>query len=666
MLQSPLRPLVPLSALALLGWCWYTFRKKRSLCERAKEELLVSSAARKQSMVENVAVQEAAADGSTLAAQDVKTHCHFQSQEKQESDQNLDPNCSQLSSTMDDSSVLSGASQATILTSTPIVRLLKGIRPEPEGEVSRAQASLLLAEKPETDPGEEDDTVKGRSDIKAFEMESFTKQPTGIVCPKEHGVTNVSEKQSERVPSLSEADGLVIEVINGATEEITAIGGGILKRKGHAEPRVTPQSQEQLQKEIDENNSLAVTKTDLDVLTKTVEESVSSPDMPCDPLSTFLAGKDSGCSTCHSEDGLEAEKTSSKSQTVEKTSSTVPVSSETHHAIARKNGKVSRQKADASKGADGVQCVNDESSVASKRDTHSRNLPHTLWNIEVPAHLVGRLIGKKGKYISSLKQSSGAKIYVSTLPYTFEFQICHIEGSEVQVEKALALIRKKFKDLDLSNRLSSLQPAAVHSLPITSWLLLPQDGTVEVIVPRVEAANYLFIQQHTHPTYYGLRSLTEQMLFCYCHSGCPSLPTPVEAGVLCAAPSPDGAWWRAQVIQHYKDSNVVQIRYVDYGGYVTVNLNSLKQIRSDFVALPFQASEVMLENIAPLPGKGTFSFEAKEALEELTQGIPLIMKVTGSQSGLPIVHMWRHAGEEMISVNGVLVERGLCSWLDSH
>lgn len=53
----------------------------------------------------------------------------------------------------------------------------------------------------------------------------------------------------------------------------------------------------------------------------------------------------------------------------------------------------------------------------------------------------------------------------------------------------------------------------------------------------------------------------------------------LTAGVLCAALSLDGAWWRAQVIQHYKDSNMVQIRYVDYGGYVTVNLTSLKQIR---------------------------------------------------------------------------------------
>lgn len=41
---------------------------------------------------------------------------------------------------------------------------------------------------------------------------------------------------------------------------------------------------------------------------------------------------------------------------------------------------------------------------------------------------MGRLIGKQGRYVSFLKQNSGAKIYISTLPYTQDFQICHIEG----------------------------------------------------------------------------------------------------------------------------------------------------------------------------------------------------------------------------------------------
>lgn len=339
---------MPLSALALLGWCWYTFRRKRNPCERAEEGLFCSSAARKQSMAVNVAIQEAAANGSTLAAQDVIKHCHFHSQEKQEGGQNLDCNFSQLSSTTDNSSVTSGASQATVLVSTPIVRLLKGIRPEPEGEVSRAQASLLLAEKPEMEPEKQDDTIKGLSDFKVIESEAFAEQPTRIVCPEEHGVTNGSEKRSEGGPS--EVDGLAVEVLDGATGEIPAIGGGILKRKSHSEPRVTPQSQVRLRKEIDENNSLAVTKEDLGALTQTAEESVSSAHKPSNLPSTFPAGEGSGCSTWRSEDSVDSEKASSKSRAVEKTSSAVPLSSGSRYAVARKNEKLSRQKSDASKG----------------------------------------------------------------------------------------------------------------------------------------------------------------------------------------------------------------------------------------------------------------------------------------------------------------------------
>lgn len=58
----------------------------------------------------------------------------------------------------------------------------------------------------------------------------------------------------------------------------------------------------------------------------------------------------------------------------------------------------------------------------------------TWFPIKVPVclspwkHLVGRLIGKQGRYVSFLKQTSGAKIYISTLPYTQNIQICHIEG----------------------------------------------------------------------------------------------------------------------------------------------------------------------------------------------------------------------------------------------
>ncbi|TKS81524.1 A-kinase anchor protein 1, mitochondrial [Collichthys lucidus] len=290
-----------------------------------------------------------------------------------------------------------------------------------------------------------------------------------------------------------------------------------------------------------------------------------------------------------------------------------------------------------------------------------------IWEIEVPKHLVGRLIGKQGRYVSFLKQNSGAKIYISTLPYTQEFQICHIEGTQQQVDKALSLIGKKFKDLDLTNLYAPPPPPlTLPSLPMTSWLLLPSGVTVEVIVVNIVSAGHVFVQQHTHPTYHALRSLDQQMFLCYSQPGTPALPSPAEVGVICAAPAVEGAWWRAQVITFYKETNEVEIRYVDYGGYDRVKIDSLRQIRSDFVTLPFQGAEVLLDNIAPLPGEDRFSPDATSALEEMTRGVALLAQVSNydNNTGLPLVHLWNMVGDEIISVNRTLAERGLGVWVD--
>lgn len=49
--------------------------------------------------------------------------------------------------------------------------------------------------------------------------------------------------------------------------------------------------------------------------------------------------------------------------------------------------------------------------------------------------------------------------------------------------------------------------------------------------------------------------------------------------------------------------------------------------RSDFVALPFQGAEVLLENLAPLPTMESFSREAASWVEEMTRGGPLVAQV---------------------------------------
>ncbi|NXI36990.1 AKAP1 protein, partial [Galbula dea] len=95
-----------------------------------------------------------------------------------------------------------------------------------------------------------------------------------------------------------------------------------------------------------------------------------------------------------------------------------------------------------------------------------------IWEIEVPKELVGRLIGKQGRFMSYLRQTSGAKIYVSSMPYFHDSQICHIEGSTHQVEKVLGLIGKKFKELCLTNiyALPPPAPMTLHSLLMTAWV----------------------------------------------------------------------------------------------------------------------------------------------------------------------------------------------------
>uniref|UniRef100_A0A8D2BBT8 A-kinase anchoring protein 1 n=1 Tax=Sciurus vulgaris TaxID=55149 RepID=A0A8D2BBT8_SCIVU len=291
-----------------------------------------------------------------------------------------------------------------------------------------------------------------------------------------------------------------------------------------------------------------------------------------------------------------------------------------------------------------------------------------IWEIEVPKHLVGRLIGKQGRYVSFLKQTSGAKIYISTLPYTQNIQICHIEGSQHHVDKALNLIGKKFKELNLTNIYAPPLPSlALPSLPMTSWLMLPDGITVEVIVVNQVNAGHLFVQQHTHPTFHALRSLDQQMYLCYSQPGIPTLPTPVEITVICAAPGADGAWWRAQVVASYEETDEVEIRYVDYGGYKRVKVDVLRQIRSDFVTLPFQGAEVLLDSVMPLSDDDHFSPEADAAMSEMTGNTALLAQVTSySPTGLPLIQLWSVVGDEVVLINRSLVERGLAQWVDSY
>lgn len=60
-----------------------------------------------------------------------------------------------------------------------------------------------------------------------------------------------------------------------------------------------------------------------------------------------------------------------------------------------------------------------------------------------------------------------------------------------------------------------------------------------------------------------------------------------------------GGWYRAQIISIDEKSNSCDVKFLDYGGYLTVDFLSLRQIRGDFLMLPFQAIECYLANVVP-------------------------------------------------------------------
>ena len=73
-------------------------------------------------------------------------------------------------------------------------------------------------------------------------------------------------------------------------------------------------------------------------------------------------------------------------------------------------------------------------------------------------------------------------------------------------------------------------------------------------------------------------------------------------GVICCAPVYED-WYRAQVVNTIPETNEVDVKFLDHGGYSRLLASTVRQIRSDFMALPFQASECYLANVLPNNGK---------------------------------------------------------------
>ncbi|XP_013383304.1 A-kinase anchor protein 1, mitochondrial isoform X2 [Lingula anatina] len=329
---------------------------------------------------------------------------------------------------------------------------------------------------------------------------------------------------------------------------------------------------------------------------------------------------------------------------------------------------------------DGNTHINTERNGDSRKDNSPRENkkhdPHDIirYEFEFPSELCGRLIGKHGSTITAIKTKSDTEISLSRQSYNETFQICAIEGTKDNVDYALKLIRRKFPknqfpNVDLRQLSTHVQEASPVLAPEMMQLTLPEGVMVDVIVSSIVNASHIFVQQPTHPTYPSLERLNQFMIMCYQHDGIvPQLPRPIEVGVICAAPMMDG-WYRAQVVSVQDETDECDIKYVDYGGYARIQACALKQIRSDFMTLPFQACEAYLANITPLEGEESYSLEASAVLEEVSQGRMLqLQTLSAAADGIPYVQLYTQGaqGTLPILINRDLVDRGVVRWVENQ
>jgi len=109
---------------------------------------------------------------------------------------------------------------------------------------------------------------------------------------------------------------------------------------------------------------------------------------------------------------------------------------------------------------------------------------------------------------------------------------------------------------------------------------------------------HVFIQQMKNPTYEGLLPLELAIAEAFEEEAPPQLLRPIANGSLLAV-NTDDKWYRCQVVGYNSHTDSCDIKFVDHGGYTTVQVSELRPLRSDFVKLPFQAIEVYVAHINP-------------------------------------------------------------------
>lgn len=293
----------------------------------------------------------------------------------------------------------------------------------------------------------------------------------------------------------------------------------------------------------------------------------------------------------------------------------------------------------------------------------------------IPQTLVGRLIGRHGTFVHQIKDKTNANILIKRHPENVKaMKVCSIEGMQGEIEAALDMIRDKFPEKrysELSLEHVTFANTAVSLVPDCMHLKLVEGVNNDTIVSCMVTPRHLFLQQPTHPTFPSLNVLSAYMNACYSQENLeqpPPLPQPTKENTICSAHSV-GAWYRAMILS-VEDDTTCSVKFLDYGGYATLDQTMLRQIRGDFLLLPFQSSECLLAGVLPPAiaddGAELWPQEAYDFVADLTKGAVVYTQIVDYlEDCTPLVYIYVRTAEHFIFLNKELVNRGLAIWQDT-
>ncbi|KAG8252067.1 protein kinase A regulatory subunit binding [Homalodisca vitripennis] len=221
---------------------------------------------------------------------------------------------------------------------------------------------------------------------------------------------------------------------------------------------------------------------------------------------------------------------------------------------------------------------------------------------------------------------------------------CHVcTGTQPDIDAALKMIRQKFPlrrfpELTLE-KVTFVKNSCLPINPENLQLHLVEGVNNDVLLSSLITAGHFFLQMPMHISYQSLYRLACIMNNVYNTQESPPLPDP-QPDVVCVAPA-HGGWYRAQILSVDEEAHTSHIKFLDYGGFLTVENSSLRQIRGDFLLLPFQAVECVLANVVPAGGGEEWSDEATQFVQLITGQQTLQAQVYEyTESGMPLIYLY--------------------------